>query len=107
MSAMPSRFQDEVDSIQAQAVQTRNDSPSASRPLPTSSNSFPDDIEANWREEEEEGRDIPPQQGADLSSSLRDVSSSVLTTVWRGFGVLGRATGLQRRTSDEHVDRDR
>ena len=108
VSAIQSRFHDEVDEVQAQAAETRNDSPSASRPLPISSDSLAADIEANWADEDDEqDRDMPRRQGGDLSSSLRDVSSSVATTIWRGFEVVGRATGLQRRPSGDLVDRDR
>jgi hypothetical protein len=108
VSAIQARFHDELDEVQAQAAETRNDSPSASRPLPISSDSLAADIEANWADEhDEQGQDIPRRQGSDLSSSLRDVSSSVATTIWRGLEVVGRATGLQRRPSGDDVDRNR
>jgi hypothetical protein len=108
LSAIQARFYDEVDEIQAQAAETRNDSPSASRPLPISSDSLAADIEANWaNDEDSRGQNIPQRQNDDLGSSFRDVSSSVATTIWRGFEVVGRVTGLQQRPSGDEVDRDR
>ncbi|KAF1964811.1 hypothetical protein BU23DRAFT_520569 [Bimuria novae-zelandiae CBS 107.79] len=97
-------FGDEIDDIQAQAVHTRNDSPSASRPLPIPTDNLNADIEANW---DEEGREIPRGHSGELGSSFRDASSSAVTAIWRGFEAVGRATGLQRRPSREELDRDR
>lgn len=111
LSAFQPRFQDDLDDdVQAQAAETHNESPSASRPVPISSQSLNDDVEANWAEDrdDEHGRAIPQSHTSDLSSSLREVSSSVATTIWRGFEAVGRATSLQRGTSREDVvDRDR
>ncbi|KAJ4286117.1 hypothetical protein N0V90_013466 [Kalmusia sp. IMI 367209] len=102
------RLDDEVDDFQAQAAETRNDSPSASRPVPISSDHIDDDIEANWADDgDERGREIPRERTGDVSSSFRDVSSSAVTAIWRGFEAVGRATGLQRRLSREELDRDR
>ncbi|KAF2786592.1 hypothetical protein K505DRAFT_289450 [Melanomma pulvis-pyrius CBS 109.77] len=114
-----SRSFDHPDSFQVQAAETRNDSPSASRPVPISSSSTSDysddfgaDVEANWADDgagdaEERGRDIPSERAVDLSSSVRDLSSTVSTTIWRGFEAVRSATGLQRRPSQDDVDRDR
>ena len=100
-------FRDE-DDVQAQAAHTRNDSPSASRPLPIPSDSPNTDIEANWDAgRDERGREIPASRTAEPSSSFRDVSSSAVTAIFRGFEAVGRATGLQRRASGEDIDRDR
>ncbi|PVI06634.1 hypothetical protein DM02DRAFT_428160 [Periconia macrospinosa] len=112
MAAFEAPFHDELDDdIQAQAVETHNDSPSASRPVPISSSNIDDDVEANWAGEEDDGRarEISQSRGSDLSSSLREVSSSVATTIWRGFeAAVGRTTSVQRRPSREDVvDRDR
>ncbi|CAI6335898.1 unnamed protein product [Periconia digitata] len=112
ISAFEARFRDEDDDdIQAQAAEAHDDSPSASRPVPISPSSNNDDIEANWTEEQGErhGREIPQSRNSDLSSSLREVSSSVATTIWRGFeAAVGRTGSLQRRPSREDaVDRDR
>jgi hypothetical protein len=99
------------DDIQAQASLSRNDSPSASRPVPISSSSTDADVEANREEEgegEEQGREIPRQQTGELSSSFREAGSSAVTAIWRGFEAVGRATGLQRRSSSrDELDRDR
>ncbi|KAF2709834.1 hypothetical protein K504DRAFT_378969 [Pleomassaria siparia CBS 279.74] len=115
--AHPSPFLDDPDNLQVQAAQTRNDSPSASQPVPISSSSMADysddldaDIEANWRNDTEDdelqGRDIPRDSTLDLSSSVRDLSSTVSTTIWRGFEAVRSAAGLQRRPSQD-LDRDR
>ncbi|KAJ4358416.1 uncharacterized protein N0V89_002998 [Didymosphaeria variabile] len=101
-------FSDELgDDVQAQAALSRNDSPSASRPLPIAG-PIDADIEANWDEEGDElGREIPRERTGELSSSFREASSSAVTAIWRGFEAVGRATGLQRRSSREELDRDR
>jgi hypothetical protein len=100
-----------VDDIQAQAAEVRNDSPSASLPMPISG-SVPvahprivdDDVEANWSGEG------TPQASEDrttsLSGSLRDLSSTVSTVVWRGFEAVRNTTGFPRRPPDG-IDRDR
>jgi hypothetical protein len=110
-SSRPS--QDDPDSVQIEASETRNDSSSASRPIPTSTRDLYDDVEANWSEHEEDehndprGLDIPRSAPADLSSSFRELSSTVQTTIWRGMDAIRGATGFQRRSSPEDVDRDR
>ncbi|KAF2655051.1 hypothetical protein K491DRAFT_599538 [Lophiostoma macrostomum CBS 122681] len=112
-------FEDEADPLQAQAAQTRNDSPSASLPLAIPSASTADlaerlnsDIEAHWDDDrsepgEEAGQTSPRDRVIDLSSSVSQLSSTVTTTIWRGFDAIRGATGLQRRPSHEEVDRDR
>ena len=113
------RFSDELDSLQIQAAETRNDSPSASRPVPIASSStagpagfYDSDVEANWADngsepDDERGIAIPRDRVVDLSGSVRDLSSTVVTTIWRGVDAVRSATGLQRRPSREEVDRDR
>ncbi|KAF2440653.1 hypothetical protein P171DRAFT_435431 [Karstenula rhodostoma CBS 690.94] len=102
-------FSDELaDDVQAQAVLSRNDSPSASRPLPISPNPTNADVEANWDEDgDERVQEIPRQRSVELSSSFREAGSSAVTAIWRGFEAVGRVTGLQRRSSREELDRDR
>lgn len=105
-----------VDPLQIQAAETRNESPSASRPLSRSA-SIPsiyraeseDDVEANWSGEERQpnARDIPGSRASELSTSVRDLSSTVSTVIWRGFDAVRLTTGLQRRPPPEDVDRDR
>lgn len=96
------------DDVQAQASLSRNDSPSASRPLPISAGPMDADIEANWDDEREgRSREIPRERNGELSSSFREAGSSAVTAIWRGFEAVGRATGLQRRSSREELDRDR
>lgn len=108
--------EDVVDPLQIQAAETRNDSPLASRPLPATasvSSSYrtnsDGDVEANWASEERQpnARDIPGGRAAELSSSFRDLSSTVSTVIWRGFDAVRATAGLQRRTPPEDVDRDR
>ncbi|KAF2132402.1 hypothetical protein P153DRAFT_355010 [Dothidotthia symphoricarpi CBS 119687] len=107
---------DNVDDIQTQAIETRNDSPSASQPVPIStsapaaySDDVHDDVEANWSGDDTQAppQDIPGSRVAELSSSVRDLSSTVSTVVWRGFEAVWNTTGLQRRVPPEDVDRDR
>ena len=108
VSRLESHDSDEYgDDIQAQAALSRNDSPSASRPLPISAGPIDADIEANWDEGDERGRAIPRDRTGELSSSFREASSSAVTAIFRGFEAVGRATGLQRRSSREELDRDR
>ncbi|KAF2000738.1 hypothetical protein P154DRAFT_522337 [Amniculicola lignicola CBS 123094] len=110
----PRVFRDDVDSVQVQAAETRNESPSASQPVPVAGARYTDDptadVEANWDttdpENQERGREIPQARPA-LSSSLRELSSTVQTTIWRGFDAIRGATGLQGRPSQEELDRDR
>ncbi|KAJ4992657.1 hypothetical protein SVAN01_01703 [Stagonosporopsis vannaccii] len=105
-----------VDPLQIQAAETRNDSPSASRPLLATasvSSSYhteaDSDMEANWASEERQpnAQDIPGSRAAELSSSVRDLSSTVSTVIWRGFDAVRTTAGLQRRSLPEDVDRDR
>lgn len=105
-----------VDPLQIQAAETRNDSPSASRPLlatasvSSSYRTEPDgDVEANWDDEERQpnAQDIPGSRAAELSSSVRELSSTVSTVIWRGFDAVRSTAGLQRRSPPEDVDRDR
>ena len=93
--------------LQAQAADIGNNEPSASQPLPISTDGANADIEANW--DEEQGREISAShtRTAELSNSFREVSSSAVTAIWRGFEAVGRATGLSRRPSREDLDRDR
>ena len=99
---------DDSGDIQTQAARTRNDSPSASRPLPIPSDHNDGDIEANWNEDgDERGQGTPQDSSLDPGSSLRDVSSSAVTAIWRGFEAVGRVTGLQRRSSSQELDRNR
>lgn len=98
---------DEAESMQPQSVQARHDVPSASRPLLIQSDHNNADIEANWDEEDEQGPGTPREHTGELSSSLREISSSAVTAIWRGFEAVGRATGLQRGSSREELDRDR
>lgn len=108
--------EDVVDALQIQAAETRNDSPSASRPLPISASApssyrteSDGDVEANWSigERQQNARDIPGSIATDLSNSVRDLSSTVSTVIWRGFDAVRSTTGLQRRSPPEDVDRDR
>ncbi|KAH7127089.1 RING-9 protein [Dendryphion nanum] len=113
----PRFFEDDPDPLQAQAAETRNESPSASRPVPISSSSdlyddYSNDLEANWADDElsdenSRARDIPRDNTFDISSSVRGLSSTVQTTIWRGVEAIRSASGLQRRTSQEELDRDR
>ncbi|KAF2632526.1 hypothetical protein BU25DRAFT_453740 [Macroventuria anomochaeta] len=105
-----------VDALQIQAAETRNDSPSASRPLSTSASApssyrteSDDDVEANWSTEERQpnAQDIPGSSATELSTSVRDLSSTVSTVIWRGFDAVRSTAGLQRRPPAEDVDRDR
>lgn len=108
--------EDVVDPLQIQAAETRNDEPSASRPLlattsvsssyQTESN---DDVEANWSSEERQpnAQNIPGSRTTELSTSVRELSSTVSTVIWRGFDAVRTTAGLQRRSPPEDVDRDR
>ncbi|KAF3004114.1 hypothetical protein E8E13_004321 [Curvularia kusanoi] len=106
-----------VDALQVQAAETRNESPSASRPLSRSASApasdrieSNDDLEANWSNDERQsnaGRDIPGSRATELSTSVRDLSSTVSTVIWRGLDAVRSTTGLQRRPPPEDVDRDR
>lgn len=106
-----------VDPLQIQAAETRNESPSASRPLSMSASApssdrteSDDDVEAHWSGEERQSnsaRDIPGSRTSELSTSVRDLSSTFSTVIWRGFDAVRSTTGLQRRPPPEDIDRDR
>ena len=118
----PSPYRDDPD-VQIQAAETRNDSPSAAFPVPTTSASasgaayddFNADVEGGWGDDgsdddEDRGRDRRPDGSRERSgggessgSGMRDLR----TVVWRGLEALrGAGAGLQRRSRGE-VDRDR
>lgn len=109
------RFFDNVEDLQSQAAETRNDSPSASRPVPISMSApanfsvQDDDVEPGWTETatRPEERENPGPGGTELSSSLRELSSTVSTVIWRGFDAVRNTTVLQRRSPPNDVDRDR
>jgi len=109
-SRSPLPFHDNLDVIQAQASRTRNNSPSASRPVPiwptTSEDNAPlrDDVEAGWTESD--ARHVP-RGDTEVSASVRELSSTVSTIIWRGFDAVRTTTGLQRRPPPEDVDRNR
>jgi hypothetical protein len=99
-----------VDEVQVQAAEIRNDSPSASLPMPITASAplarpivLHDDVEANWSGEDTQQ---PEDRAADFSGSLRDLSSTVSTVVWRGVEAVRNTTSFQRRPP-EGVDRDR
>lgn len=104
-----------VDDVQSEAAETRNDSPSASLPMPISSpaagsrsRDFDDDTEANWSGDEpgQPSRDARANRTTDFSTSVRDLSSTVSTVIWRGVEAVRNTTGFQRRPPED-VDRDR
>jgi hypothetical protein len=104
-----------VDDIQAQAVESYNDSPSASLPVSISisasaarSSTVEDDVEANWSDNESRpfSEDVSTHPTADSGSSVRDLSSTVSTVIWRGVEAVKNTTGFQRRPPED-VDRDR
>lgn len=106
---------DGVDDIQIQAAEIRNDSPSASLPmsisapaLGTSSRNPNNDVEANWSGDDSRllRRDAVAPRASESGGSLRDISSTVSTVIWRGVEVVRNTTGFQRRPPDD-VDRDR
>jgi hypothetical protein len=105
-----------VDALQIQAAETPNRSSSSSQPLPVlasvSANYSAgqnDDVEANWPEVDahENARDIPGSRVSELSTSVRELSSTVSTVIWRGFDAVRSTASLQRRSPPEGVDRDR
>jgi hypothetical protein len=116
-SPSPTRSSRHMDSydVQAQAFEIRNDSPSASLPMPIAvsapiarSGTSADDVEANWsgNEAESTAEDPHTNRGTDLGTSFRELSSTVSTVIWRGVEVVRNTTGFQRRPP-EGVDRDR
>jgi hypothetical protein len=115
-SASPTRsppLSIDEDDIQTEAAETRNESPSASRPVPTSrsaptdSSPLDDDVEAGWSGDSSRRASGEIPRGAEAGTSLRELASSVSTVVWRGFDAVRTTTGLQRRSPPEHVDRNR
>jgi hypothetical protein len=99
-----------VDEVQVQAAEIRNDSPSASLPMPITASApltrpsiLHGDVEANWSGEDTQQ---PEDRAADFGGSLRDLSSTVSTVVWRGVEAVRNTTGFQRHPPDG-VDRDR
>lgn len=111
----PRLFDDNADDVQTEAAETRNDSPSASRPVPITIptgadySRLGDDVEANWSgdDTQQNGGNDSDSRPAELSSSLRELSSTVSTVIWRGLEAVRHTTGLQRRPLPEDVDRDR
>lgn len=111
----PAPFDDELDTIQAQAAWTRNNSPSASRPVPilpsASEDNAPlsDDVETGWTEDDarHDSQGVSGSRDGDVSTSFRELSSTVSTIIWRGFDAVRATAGLQRRPPPEDVDRDR
>jgi hypothetical protein len=104
-----------LDDVQAQAVEMHNDSPSASLPMPisisapaTRSNIVDDDVEANWsgNESRSSSGEMAANRIANFGSSVRDLSSTVSTVIWRGMEAVKITTGFQRRPPED-VDRDR
>jgi hypothetical protein len=92
----------------------RNDSPSSSLPMPISASapaSHPRrignaDVEANWSGDESRQGSADTTDNGVLGSSLRELSSTVSTVIWRGVEAVRTTTGLQRRPPED-VDRNR
>lgn len=114
-SRSPIPFHDNLDDIQAQAARTRNDSPSASQPVPIwpttpqDNAPFGDDVETGWAESDARHvpRGVSGSRETEISASVRELSSTVSTMIWRGFDAVRSTAGLQRRTPPEDVDRNR
>lgn len=96
------------DFLQVQAAETRNDSPSAARPI---DEDFDADVEANWLSDganegrrDEEGRD-DGRGFADVPTSLSELYASMQ----RGVHAIRGMVGFQQRrgAGNEDVDRDR
>jgi hypothetical protein len=105
---MPSRsYQEDPDFLQVQAAETRNDSPSAARPV---DDDFDADVEANWLNDEVNGnrRD---QEGRAYRRAFTHVPASLgelYLSIQRGMHALRGAAGFQHRSAGhEEVDRDR
>ncbi|OAL06216.1 hypothetical protein IQ06DRAFT_343449 [Phaeosphaeriaceae sp. SRC1lsM3a] len=101
--------------IQSQAAENRNDSPSASLPMPISdpiptagSRHLSSDVEANWPPGQSLSSSVEDDgnRSNSFSTSARDLSSTVSTVIWRGVEAVRNTTGLQRRPPEE-VDRNR
>ena len=105
------RFLNNIGEVQSQAVETRNDSPAASRPVPmvASETTNHGDVEANWSgDDAHQGpRYIPGGRRSELNSSMGNLSSTVSTVIWRSFEAVRNSTGFQRRPPLEDADRDR
>lgn len=99
--------------VQTEAAETRNMSPSASRPVPmsrsgpTDPSPRDDDIEAGWSGDNSRRTSGEIPRASEAGPSLRELASSVSTVVWRGFDAVRTTTGLQRRSPPEDVDRNR
>jgi hypothetical protein len=118
LSSSPTRLpllSGNLEDAQALVAETRNDSPSASLPMPISSSApvarsraLDQDVEANWSGDESRttAGDVPAGRAADQSNSSRDLSSTVSTVIWHGVEVVRNTTGFQRRPPGD-VDRDR
>jgi hypothetical protein len=94
---------------------TRNDSSSASLPMPISSTApvarsraLDEDVEANWSGDESRptAGNRSANNAADQSNSSRDLSSTVSTVIWHGVEAVRNTTVFQRRPPGD-VDRDR
>jgi hypothetical protein len=99
--------------VQTEAAETRNESPSASRPVPMSRSAPPDtalvddDVEPGWSAATSRRASGEIPRAAEGGTSLRELASSVSTVVWRGVDAVRSNTGLQRRSPPEDVDRNR
>jgi hypothetical protein len=67
-----------------------------------------DDVEANWSGDESQtlDEDAAAPQAFISGGSMRDLSSTVSTVIWRGVEAVRNTTGFQRRPPGD-VDRDR
>lgn len=105
---------DDGDALQTQLVEALDDSPSASLSVPISMSapvdlsSLDDDLEMGTTGDEtrQSRRSNPESGGHELSSSLRELSSTVSTVIWRGFDAFRSTSVLQGRSPMEDVDRD-
>ena len=99
--------------VQTEAAETRNESPSASRPVPMSRSApsdtslVDDDVEPGWSPATSRRASGEIPRAAEGGTSLRELASSVSTVVWRGVDAVRSNTGLQRRSPPEDVDRNR
>ena len=113
-ASSPQEFEDR-DDLQALVAGTRNDSPSASQPVPISTSApadyspFGDDIETGRTVDsvEQHSDTSPDSSNHELGGSLRELSSTVSTVIWRGFDVIRNTNVLQRRLPQDDTDRDR
>lgn len=99
--------------VQTEAAETRNESPSASRPVPMSRSApsdtslVDDDVEPGWSAATSRRASGEIPRASEGGTSLRELASSVSTVVWRGVDAVRSNTGLQRRSPPEDVDRNR